>query len=203
VGVLAIGRRLGLRAYEHAATLRHDRLVRLSGWSKALDLEDLRDLTALWLEGSVSAHPAYYGRPDPETATLVPVLAEANRAGYLTVGSQPGDEESLAAVEGFCDDVVAPRLTAVARSAGLDVCCTQVRARRRYRDLGPGCVFGSVPSRQDVGVMFLGCPARLVRQLRHDAHFVVIVATEGRRERLWDTLREWSSATLTAQAGRC
>lgn len=62
-------------------------------WRAARSIADLGHLTALWLEGEVASHPSCatpnFG-PDEETAHLVPVLAAANRAGYLTDNSQPG-----------------------------------------------------------------------------------------------------------------
>jgi hypothetical protein len=54
--------------------------------------------------------------PDVETASLVPVLAELNRAGYVTDFSQPGialdanGNGQRAAVAGFCSEVMAVRL---------------------------------------------------------------------------------------------
>lgn len=62
----------------------------LTLWKAAGTLGDLRELTAAWLEGTIAEHPGYPGRPDEETAGLVPSLAAVNRAGFLTTDSQPG-----------------------------------------------------------------------------------------------------------------
>jgi len=74
-------------------------------WASARTLADLGELTALWLEGEIRKAPGYDGPPDPETLPLVPVLAAACRAGFVTSGSQPGcrgaGQEQRAAVEGF------------------------------------------------------------------------------------------------------
>jgi hypothetical protein len=60
-------------------------------WLTAQTLEDLGNLTAQWLEGTIAYLPAYYGdAPDEETAPLIATLATANRAGFLTTDSQPG-----------------------------------------------------------------------------------------------------------------
>jgi hypothetical protein len=106
-------------------------------WRAARSISDLGHLTALWLEGEVASHPSCampnYG-PDEETAHLVPVLAAANRAGYLTDNSQPGLIErgrdgdlweQRAAVTGWIDrnsQQLVRRITTAARDAGLLVC---------------------------------------------------------------------------------
>jgi hypothetical protein len=59
-------------------------------WAGGL-AEDLGGLMARWLEGRTSYEPGYLAAgPDAETASLVPVLAQLNRAGYVTDFSQPG-----------------------------------------------------------------------------------------------------------------
>src|SRR5260370_13737574 len=68
----------------------------------ARPLADLGELTALWLEGKIRSQPCYadpdpgeeWG-PDPETRDIVPVLAAANRAGYFTDTSQPGEPPAI------------------------------------------------------------------------------------------------------------
>ncbi|CAL9677820.1 hypothetical protein SUDANB105_08131 (plasmid) [Streptomyces sp. enrichment culture] len=102
-------------------------------WKTAATLADLGDLMALWLEGEIASWPGYAPGcgPDEETRELIPTLAAANRAGYITIASQPGvDPESgfdgliwtqKAAVEGFVRDRVLLRaLVDAAYEAGLD-----------------------------------------------------------------------------------
>ncbi|MGP9023208.1 DUF6919 domain-containing protein (plasmid) [Streptomyces sp. BR1] len=84
-------------------------------WKSAKTVADLGELMAQWLEGTLASWPGYqpnYG-PDEETLHLVPTLVALNRAGFLTVGSQPGERgtgadgmwwEQKAAVEGFVTD---------------------------------------------------------------------------------------------------
>lgn len=90
-------------------------------WFQATSLRSLGMLTADWLEGKNLYLPAYGATgPDPETTPLIPTLAAANRAGYVTDGSQPGHEPTLgyngrlwrqlAAVSGFCDEHTAVSL---------------------------------------------------------------------------------------------
>lgn len=100
-------------------------------WQGAKSLADLGELTARWLEGTLTYHPGYYGGPHRETAGLVPVLATLNRAGFVTTSSQPGygarpgfDGAAWAqrpAVEGLADPCTAARLCAAAIGAGLHV----------------------------------------------------------------------------------
>ena len=86
-------------------------------WAQADSLEDLGELMARWLEGGISYQPGYSAAgPDAETASLVPILAELNRAGYVTDFSQPGialnasGDGQRASVAGFCSEVMAVRL---------------------------------------------------------------------------------------------
>lgn len=103
-------------------------------WKTAATLADLGDLMALWLEGEIASWPGYapgYG-PDEEIRELIPTLAAANRAGYVTIASQPGVDPEVgfdgliwqqkAAVEGFVRDRNLLRdLVDAAYEAGLDV----------------------------------------------------------------------------------
>lgn len=82
-------------------------------WSEARTLADAGILTADWLEGRLEGdHPNGYDRPDEETLPLVPTLAAINRAGFLTLNSQPACREvvdgevweELAWVDGLVDD---------------------------------------------------------------------------------------------------
>ncbi|HEV2343473.1 MAG TPA: hypothetical protein VGS97_05215 [Actinocrinis sp.] len=99
-------------------------------WQHAVSLADLGELTARWLEGRIGYHPSY-GAPHPETLPLVPVLAQLNRSGFITISSQPGHDERAGfdgalwaqrpAVEGITDTATASRLCAAAVNTGLHV----------------------------------------------------------------------------------
>lgn len=105
-------------------------------WRSTHSLADLGGLMALWLEGEIASQPGYAPNwgPDEETteAGLVPVLAACNRAGYVTIASQPGfgpgpGYDGLiwaqrTAVEGFVKDPgLLRRLVDAADAAGLEV----------------------------------------------------------------------------------
>lgn len=72
----------------HLAMSRADR----RRWRSAATLTDLGALTEDWLTGAIASHPQVvpgYG-PDEETADLVDALVALNRAGFVTIASQPG-----------------------------------------------------------------------------------------------------------------
>jgi hypothetical protein len=101
-------------------------------WRRARTLADLGELTAQWLEGTVSSIPGVvsgYG-PDEETIHLIPILAAANRAGFVTDFSQPGEDDEgwiqRAAVAGFASPATFAALTAAAADA--DLMLTAARA---------------------------------------------------------------------------
>ncbi|MFE7442380.1 DUF6919 domain-containing protein [Streptomyces chartreusis] len=103
-------------------------------WKATQNIGQLGGLMALWLEGIIASWPGYqpnYG-PDEETKDLIPTLVACNRAGYVTVGSQPGIDPApgfdgkvwaqRAAVEGFVTDQdLLRRLVDAAETAGLEV----------------------------------------------------------------------------------
>lgn len=108
-------------------------------WRSARTVADLGALMALWLEGKLRSWPGYmpgYG-PEEETTHLLPSLAALNRAGFLTIASQPGGAgtgyydrwwEQRAAVEGFVSDrTLYKRLLDAAEAAGLDVAVDDVQ----------------------------------------------------------------------------
>lgn len=87
-------------------------------WRAARTLDDLGELTAQWLEGTITYQPGDFGTgPEEETIPLIPYLADANRHGYFTDFSQPGltypnGDAQRAAVAGFCTEELADRIAA-------------------------------------------------------------------------------------------
>lgn len=77
-------------------------------WYNARTLEDVGELTAQWLEGTIRLQAADSAtEPAAETRELIPYLARYNRAGYVTDRSQPARElrdgnGQSAYVSGFC-----------------------------------------------------------------------------------------------------
>jgi hypothetical protein len=136
-------------------------------WKPARTLADLGHLTARWLEGDLASVPCYDGAPDDETLPLVPVLAAANCAGYVTGASQPGMTSrrwvQRAAVQGFAGDAMAARIRDAARAAGLLVVAHSPRHlprwRTRYRCRCPVTLAG--------GQVFTAFGAHLSRRFLH------------------------------------
>lgn len=87
-----------------------------AAWGSARTLAELGELTARWLEGGLASQPGYCGPSDIEDPALVPMLAKLNRAGFMTTGSQIGEDgpgydgahwQQRATVEGFATQDVA------------------------------------------------------------------------------------------------
>jgi hypothetical protein len=192
-------------------------------WASARTLADLGELTARWLEGDLASQPAYYGPSDIEDPALVPLLAQLNRAGFVTNGSQAGESglgydgahyEQRAAVEGFASPVMAARLMLAANEAGMIVVARDPASlpRWRYR-LGWSVTVTRVNGRHYTrfGVQL---PRRHIRD-RHigygicgrdavdalcGAWQVTLIDPEwGRPTLLWDVL---AAALLTAESDR-
>ncbi len=113
-------------------------------WSSTSSLQDLGDLTALYLEGKIASQPGYQPGtgPDEETQPHIATLAAVNRAGFVTTCSQPGDDgpgydgkhwRQRAAVDGFISDVC--DLKRLAQAAGLTfIAKRSSRWKNRYQD---------------------------------------------------------------------
>lgn len=113
-------------------------------WRNARSLADLGSLMARWLHGDIASWPGYAPDtgPDPETTDtpgLIDTLAECNRAGFVTIGSQPGQPptegwdgalwEQRAAVDGFAHAPMAARLSDLERHGFVVISYT---TRRRF-----------------------------------------------------------------------
>jgi hypothetical protein len=132
---------------DEAARYERDRAT----WQRAYHVAALARLTADWLEGKSLYLPAYgAANPDPETTPLTGRLAAYNRAGFMTVDSQPGTDPEpghdgwiwaqRAAVSGFCAPDAADQIedALFGREAlfGRDELCVRF-ARPRTRPLRP------------------------------------------------------------------
>ena len=74
------------------------RAVSRSSWKRARSFVELCELGARFVEGRERCFPGWASTClDAESAALVPLLARLNRAGFLTLASQPG---ALAGVDG-------------------------------------------------------------------------------------------------------
>jgi hypothetical protein len=191
-------------------------------WENAWTLADLGEVTARWLEGRVDAHPNGHDVPDPETTELVPVLAAANRAGFVTDGSQPGETSATgpygswqqrAAVTGFCDAVTFFALADLAHAAGLEVRVRAMPPRRRIRlpfsqlrrepgipvsrSTGYGVMtdFGTPMFWEDICTSFWVCSDGALEQLAEAWQVTLVDPCWGRNDRLWSVLARFASLT--------
>lgn len=178
-------------------------------WENATTMPQLGELTAWWLEGRIGSQPGYQPRcgPDPETEHLIPVLARANRGGYVTDVSQPGlpprgGWDQRAAVEGWCDTATMRRVRRAALDAGLLVRVARPGRGRRYdhsravpvtRDTGREVTsfgsFGSVPPRRLTG-RDEGISDEMAGVLRSSWRVTVVDPEWGRDDVLWPALDE-------------
>jgi hypothetical protein len=194
---------------------RHDRKL----WAQARTLADLGELTAQWLECRINSQPAYAPGcgPDPETGELIPVLAAANRAGFLTDCSQPGHPvdcggwEQRAAVSGFADAATWVRIWEA--TEGLPLMRGAERATRfrvNYRTSLPvtrnchgTCThFGAIVPRRHLSDSWTGygeCHPDGVKAVC-EAWQITLVDHEWGRERspLWAALAEFAGMVLAS-----
>lgn len=176
-------------------------------WRQAGSLPELCELMARWLEGELSMWPGYEDGAAEETADLIPVLARANRAGFLTDQSQPACDgpgfdgarwEQRAAVSGLVADdgmlfalgrvAEAHRLTILVRAADDQARIEGVTATRV--DGEPYTVFGARLTRRQLRHIWRGVSRQALDDIT-DAMQVTLVDPEyGRNDRLWTALDE-------------
>jgi hypothetical protein len=174
-------------------------------WAAAQTLPELGQLMALWLEGELSMWPGYADGADEETTLLIPELAAANRAGFLTDQSQPGYDgpgfdrlhwQQRAAVTGLiADEELLTRIRRAGEAAGLLVLISHPRLLPQ----GHG-VTGTVRGGQPYTRFGEHMPPGILRQVWRgispqaldqvlDAWQVCVIDPEiGRNDRLWPLL---------------
>lgn len=195
------------------------RRAEVRAWQSARTFEDVAVLTAQWLRGLLLFHPnGHRGGTDPETLPLVDVLAAANRAGILTVQSQPGELAALhgrpwrqrAFVTAFvADPALARALHARAAEAGLVVRAYPPRCRageHGARDAvdvtfweghGVMTAIGDRMPPRAVGRTFPGCDRQAVREVVGAWQVTLIDPEWGRDTLLWPFLTRF----LNSQEG--
>lgn len=185
-------------------------------WRQAKTLADVGELTAQWLEGKISSQPGYAPGcgPDEETLPYVRTLAKACRAGYVTYGSQPGDDgpgydgarwRQRAAVEGFADDAAYKWLRAAAERRGLLVIAHEGAGRFMGRkdsltvteSLGRAHTrFGTRLSRTHIRDGWTGygvCSRNAVEALCTAWQVTIIDRDWNRNDRLWPILDQFAA----------
>ncbi len=184
-------------------------------WASTRSLADVGEVMALWLEGEVKSWPGYAPGcgPDEETTELIPTLAALNRAGLVTISSQPGlpptrgwdgrDWQQRAAVKGFAVGSTLYELHGVAEDAGLRV--IRHRTRRRWfgsfrggrsavpvtatGDVGRvATAFGAELDAAVVEFIFEGIGDAAMNEVLDAWQVTVIDPVWGRNDVLWPTL---------------
>jgi hypothetical protein len=191
-------------------------------WTHARNITDLAELTARWLEGRL---PSTAGcQPEcglaPETDSIKEPLARLNRAGILTLDSQPGVPfgpgfdgalwQQKAAVWGFGTPETCALLAEFAERYGLLISYHRggtlswfSRLRDRFGLLPAGAITvserASRPSysygtRVDLLAEFAICDPTVLDSLRVCDQITVADPLWGRVEFLWEVLDEFSES---------
>jgi len=183
-------------------------------WRQARTLPEIGYLAADWLEGSRRWSPSYGSRPDPETAELMPLLADLNRAGYVTGNSQPGHIgrgydgahwEQRAGVDGFCSEELAEAIQDSALDNDMHVTVYDPAGKPWDKDMDgyvvttrngqPFTTFGHWLGASHMDLNYGQLHPRAIGALRR-AHQVTVVDTQwGRTEQLWRALEPLTNFT--------
>lgn len=182
----------------------------LTSWADAHGLAGLGELTARWLEGDLPVGHPNYGLPgeavgpDPETGPLIPALAAYNRAGYVTVTSQPGEPDGTgydgewwqqrAGVMGFATVGTLNKLKQAAKDhPDLLLIVTHTKSRRRATPIVPVTMrrgqgytwFGGRMTRRYIRFAFRGCHRDGLNALTDAWQVTLIDLVWGRDTVLW------------------
>ena len=171
-----------------------------STWKRAQSFAELCELGARFVEGRESSFPGWGAAAlDGESEPLVPALAALNRAGCLTLASQPGTLrgvdgcEQRAFASGFCRASQARRLRALgarcfARGARGRAGVAVARKAGRARVLAGHNAFESELE------LFAGAVgARALAELERGVYWSIWDPVWGREEWLWRKLARVSS----------
>jgi hypothetical protein len=176
-------------------------------WRDARTFEDLCDLGARFVEGSIDVFPGW-GFPslDRESDVIAPDLAALNRSGFLTLASQPAAIERQpdgvvrrrrAFVFGFVSDAVARRLEQRAGNDG-EIEIRVFRRGRRHDDATPTAVgerdgeadaYAGYPAFAEELALFAdACGADALAALARAPFASAVDLVWGRERALWDEL---------------
>lgn len=190
----------------------------LARWQSVRTLADLGKLTAQWLEGKIASVPTVVPGvgPDEETRDLVPVLAACNRAGFVTIVSQPGEEPVLgydgemwvqrAGVEGFATTAALEALRACASGKPLLLVAAPAAGTERNWDCRipvtmdgdrENTWFGVTLTREDIEDEPTGygiCGPQAVDAVCQAWQVVLVDPEWGRNDVLWPVLQAFADA---------
>lgn len=167
-------------------------------WAAAGGFKDLCELTARFVEGRLSYSPAYGAETvDEETEPLVPYLAALNRAGFMTMNSQPGEDspewKQRAFVDGYALEHVAKRIARMSLYTDLHIVVAPPGSDVGYhtpvivRDFMPHGWSG-FSSVGEIEFFAEDCGPLAMRELRTAWSISVIDLDWGRADHLWSNL---------------
>ncbi|TDJ72511.1 MAG: hypothetical protein E2O39_06545 [Planctomycetota bacterium] len=176
-----------------------------AAWRRAPTFAELCALGARFIEGELPLFPGWLATDiDEETDPIVPYLAAFNRAGFLTVASQPGrpfapghDDRVCAQrafVTGFATEAVALELERIALATELLVTVYAVEERGGYRvPIGtrggtPYLWSGYAAGREELELFEQHLSADGLAALSRTRYACVVDLAWGRRELLWTHL---------------
>lgn len=176
-------------------------------WRQAATFDDLCVLMARWLEGELSMWPGHQDWPDGETSPLVPVLARANRAGFLTDQSQPGFDgigydglhwQQRASVSGLiADEQLLAQVRQAGERAGLVVLIAHPWLLPQGRGITgtlrggePYTEFGAYLSVRTLRQIWPGVSRPAFAEIADAWQVTVIDPEYGRGDRVWAALDE-------------
>jgi hypothetical protein len=174
-------------------------------WRQAQTLPELADLMGRWVDGELSMWPGYDDGVAEETRGLVPYLARANRAGFLTDQSQPGFDglgfdglrwRQRAAVSGLVgDELFLSRIRKAGEAAGLIVLIAHpwllpqgqgytatVRGGQPYTE------FGAYLPTRDLRHIWRGVSRQAMAEIVGAWQVTLLDPEFGRNDRLWTAL---------------
>ncbi|MGW4050818.1 DUF6919 domain-containing protein [Streptomyces sp. NPDC004779] len=171
-------------------------------WRTARTIDDLGQHMAGWLEGRVPNWPGYlsdeFGAEETNGARhLVPTLIAANRAGFVTTCSQPGETGAGYRQRAYVDGVVHDRSPLLGRLLSLQhQGLTVVRGwpkRQIVLTEDGGRPFTTIGGwrmrRNDIHHHWRGVGRQAIRELKeHGAKLTIIDTDWGRDDRLWSAL---------------
>ena len=171
-----------------------------SSWKRAQSFGELCELAVRFVEGRERSFPGWGAAElDAESEPLVPALAALNRAGYLTLASQPG---TLAGVDGCEQRAFASGFCSAAGARALrrlDARCFRRGSRARApvavsRRGGRARVYAGHNAFESELELFAGAVgARALSELERGVYWSIWDPVWGREEWLWRKLaRVWS-----------
>lgn len=182
-------------------------------WRKARTFEEMCELNARFMEGDIRFSPGWFGESlDEESADIAPYLAAFNRAGLLTVVSQPGVDEGYYRQRAFVDGCALEDTALRIKRLSL---CSELYIWVSRPGVGGGCRMpvtvdhfrpytwsGDSGVREETGLhdAMPGheyfCSDSAMRALRQTCFVSVIDLCWGRTRYLWDTLAQELCFTL-------